>query len=186
MSPLTTNLIQCSDCEAKSYRVHDPMHTFLKIHRPVDMPGPLESEFPIIPILYVIYILRYASSKPSTLFLFADIEIPLGPRQVALLRMHQVTLQVCHMTLLAHGSCLWASKQLIFATSHMHLPSATGICDVSLESGTAVRSVPRTFARIVRCSTPTTALTLSSCSRLLSICKRSGALSYTSANLRRC
>ncbi|KAI0251773.1 hypothetical protein BJV78DRAFT_407146 [Lactifluus subvellereus] len=42
----------CSDCESKSYRVHDPMHTFLKIPRPVDIPGPLESEFPIIPVLY--------------------------------------------------------------------------------------------------------------------------------------
>ncbi|KAH9172965.1 hypothetical protein EDB89DRAFT_2069195 [Lactarius sanguifluus] len=40
------------DCEVKSYRVHDPMHVFLKIPRPVDIPGPLESEFPIIPILY--------------------------------------------------------------------------------------------------------------------------------------
>ncbi|KAI9433568.1 hypothetical protein H4582DRAFT_987905 [Lactarius indigo] len=48
--PSSFNL--CSDCEVKSYRVHDPMHTFLKIHRPVDIPGPLESEFPIIPILY--------------------------------------------------------------------------------------------------------------------------------------
>ncbi|KAH9977511.1 hypothetical protein BJV74DRAFT_888403 [Russula compacta] len=42
----------CSDCEVKSYRVHDPLHTFLKIPRPVDIPGPLESEFPIIPLLY--------------------------------------------------------------------------------------------------------------------------------------
>ena len=84
MLPLTTNLIQCSDCEAKSYRVHDPMHTFLKIHRPVDIPGPLESEFPIIPILYVIYILGYASSNSTTLFLLADIEILLGLRQVAI------------------------------------------------------------------------------------------------------
>ncbi|KAH9056727.1 hypothetical protein EDB87DRAFT_1635118 [Lactarius vividus] len=48
--PSSFNL--CSDCEVKSYRVHDPMHTFLKIPRPVDIPGPLESEFPIIPILY--------------------------------------------------------------------------------------------------------------------------------------
>jgi len=48
--PSSFNL--CSDCETKSFRVHDPMHTFLKIHRPVDIPGPLESEFPIIPILY--------------------------------------------------------------------------------------------------------------------------------------
>ncbi|KAH9056728.1 hypothetical protein EDB87DRAFT_1635124 [Lactarius vividus] len=48
--PSSFNL--CSDCEVKSYRVHDPMHAFLKIPRPVDIPGPLESEFPIIPILY--------------------------------------------------------------------------------------------------------------------------------------
>ncbi|KAH9024596.1 hypothetical protein EDB84DRAFT_430853 [Lactarius hengduanensis] len=48
--PSSFNL--CSDCEVKSYRVHNPMHTFLKIPRPVDMPGPLESELPIIPILY--------------------------------------------------------------------------------------------------------------------------------------
>ena len=79
MSPLTTNLIQCSDCEAKSYRVHDPMHTFLKIHRPVDMPGPLESEFPIIPILYVIYILRYASSNPSATIPLCRYRDPAGP-----------------------------------------------------------------------------------------------------------
>jgi len=44
---------KCSDCEIKSYKVHDPMHLFLKLPRPVDIPGPLESEFPIIPVLYV-------------------------------------------------------------------------------------------------------------------------------------
>ncbi|KAH9072358.1 hypothetical protein EDB83DRAFT_220538 [Lactarius deliciosus] len=48
--PSSFNL--CSDCEVKSYRVHNPMHTFLKLPRPVDIPGPLESELPIIPILY--------------------------------------------------------------------------------------------------------------------------------------
>ncbi|KAI0272304.1 hypothetical protein BC834DRAFT_817427 [Gloeopeniophorella convolvens] len=48
--PKSYNL--CSDCEEKSYRVHDPMHTFIKIPRPVDVTGPLESEFPIIPVLY--------------------------------------------------------------------------------------------------------------------------------------
>ncbi|KAF8493233.1 hypothetical protein F5888DRAFT_1806331 [Russula emetica] len=42
----------CSDCELKSYKVHDPMHVFIKIPRPMDYPGPLESEFPIIPVLY--------------------------------------------------------------------------------------------------------------------------------------
>ncbi|KAH9172964.1 hypothetical protein EDB89DRAFT_2069194 [Lactarius sanguifluus] len=98
----------CSDCEIKSYRVHDPMHTFLKIHRPVDIPGPLESEFPIIPILA-----------------FSDIEIPLDPHQAAPLRTYQVT------------------QQVISATSHMPLLSATGICGVSLASGTAVRSAAK-------------------------------------------
>ncbi|KAH8984040.1 hypothetical protein EDB92DRAFT_1951101 [Lactarius akahatsu] len=48
--PSSFNL--CSDCEVKSYKVHDPMHVFLKVHRPVDIPGPLYSEFPLIPILY--------------------------------------------------------------------------------------------------------------------------------------
>jgi len=42
----------CSDCETKSYKVHDPQHVFLKVPRPVEIPGPLESEFPIIPLLY--------------------------------------------------------------------------------------------------------------------------------------
>jgi len=42
----------CSDCEVKSYKVHDPSHIFIKIPRPVDIPSPLESEFPIIPLLY--------------------------------------------------------------------------------------------------------------------------------------
>ncbi|KAH9967512.1 hypothetical protein BC827DRAFT_1174689 [Russula dissimulans] len=42
----------CSDCEVKSYKVHDPSHVFLKIPRPVDISSPLESEFPIIPLLY--------------------------------------------------------------------------------------------------------------------------------------
>ncbi|KAI0306089.1 hypothetical protein B0F90DRAFT_1695946 [Multifurca ochricompacta] len=48
--PSSFNL--CSACEVKSYKVHDPMHVFLKVPRPVDIPGPLESEFPIIPVLY--------------------------------------------------------------------------------------------------------------------------------------
>ncbi|KAI0299236.1 hypothetical protein BC826DRAFT_996172, partial [Russula brevipes] len=48
--PFSFNL--CSECEVKSWEVHDPMHVFLKIPRPVDIPGPLESESPFIPILY--------------------------------------------------------------------------------------------------------------------------------------
>jgi len=40
----------CSDCELKSYKVHNPMHVFLKIPRPVDYPGPLESDLPIIEV----------------------------------------------------------------------------------------------------------------------------------------
>ncbi|KAF7798026.1 hypothetical protein EIP86_009238 [Pleurotus ostreatoroseus] len=40
----------CAECEAHSYAVHDPMHVFFKLHRPVDIP--LESSTPFIPILY--------------------------------------------------------------------------------------------------------------------------------------
>ncbi len=156
------------------------MHAFLKIPRPVDIPGPLESEFPIIPILFV---LCYASRNSSTLFLLADIEILLDPHQ-AVLRTYQVTPQVWNITLLARvcSSCSSPSKQLIFVTSHMPLRSATGICGVSLASGTAVHSVPRTFAQTARCSTPTIALTFSSYSRLPSLCRRPGTLSHTPAN----
>lgn len=48
--PNSVNL--CSDCELKSYKVHNAMHMFIKIPRPVDYPNPLESDFPIIPVLY--------------------------------------------------------------------------------------------------------------------------------------
>ena len=60
--PLLTNLslplgaryqIKCSDCEVKSYKVHDAMHMFIKLPRPVDVASPLESEFAIIPTLFV-------------------------------------------------------------------------------------------------------------------------------------
>ncbi|KII87495.1 hypothetical protein PLICRDRAFT_55450 [Plicaturopsis crispa FD-325 SS-3] len=40
----------CAACEARSYVVHDPMHLFFKIPRPVDRP--LESAFALLPILY--------------------------------------------------------------------------------------------------------------------------------------
>ncbi|KAF8262637.1 hypothetical protein EI94DRAFT_1788897 [Lactarius quietus] len=48
--PTAYNL--CSDCEVKSYIVHDPMHTFLKLPRVVDIPSSLESESPFLPVLY--------------------------------------------------------------------------------------------------------------------------------------
>ncbi|KAI0686673.1 hypothetical protein BC835DRAFT_1379084 [Cytidiella melzeri] len=38
----------CSDCEAHSYAIHDPMHIFFKLPRPVDKP----IEFDSLPILY--------------------------------------------------------------------------------------------------------------------------------------
>lgn len=127
------------------------MHTFIKIIRPVDIPRPLESEFPIIPILYVTYVWRYASRNSSTQFTLADIGSLLGRRQVAQLRIYRETLLVCFNTGFARSRCAHRRpKQLIFVTSHMPLRSAIGICGVSLESGTAVRSVPRTSAQIVR------------------------------------
>ncbi|RDB23655.1 hypothetical protein Hypma_009170 [Hypsizygus marmoreus] len=47
-SPRAYNL--CQDCEAWSYSLHDPMHVFFKLPRPVQRP--LESSFPMVPVLY--------------------------------------------------------------------------------------------------------------------------------------
>jgi len=48
--PKSFNL--CAGCETQSYAIHDPMHVFFKLPRPVDTP--LESEFPMLPDLYKI------------------------------------------------------------------------------------------------------------------------------------
>ncbi|KAJ3872631.1 hypothetical protein F5051DRAFT_421058 [Lentinula edodes] len=40
----------CSSCEDASYTVHNPMHAFFKLPRPVDLP--IKSSVPIIPQLY--------------------------------------------------------------------------------------------------------------------------------------
>ncbi|KAF8906206.1 hypothetical protein CPB84DRAFT_1770225 [Gymnopilus junonius] len=40
----------CASCEARSYIIHDPMHVFFKLPRPVHQP--LESPFPMLPPLY--------------------------------------------------------------------------------------------------------------------------------------
>ncbi|KAH8120065.1 hypothetical protein DFH11DRAFT_1739314 [Phellopilus nigrolimitatus] len=40
----------CTNCEQRSYLLHDPMHIFFKLPRPVDRP--IESQFAILPILY--------------------------------------------------------------------------------------------------------------------------------------
>lgn len=42
--------IQCSPCDVRSYRVHDPSHVFLKFDRPVDYPIP-PSTAPLLPLL---------------------------------------------------------------------------------------------------------------------------------------
>jgi len=42
--------VQCSICEIRSYKVHDPRHVFFKFERPVDIP--LMSTRPLLPILY--------------------------------------------------------------------------------------------------------------------------------------
>ncbi|KAI0056053.1 hypothetical protein BV25DRAFT_1894599 [Artomyces pyxidatus] len=42
----------CTDCEEKSYQVHDPMHLFVKLPRPLDNLAPLESAKSIVPPLY--------------------------------------------------------------------------------------------------------------------------------------
>jgi hypothetical protein len=40
----------CAVCEIRSHQLHDPMHAFFKIPRPLDKE--IESSFPIVPILY--------------------------------------------------------------------------------------------------------------------------------------
>lgn len=40
---------QCSDCEPWSWRVHNAMHIFIMIPRPVDNPLPLQSATPLLP-----------------------------------------------------------------------------------------------------------------------------------------
>ncbi|EJD07260.1 uncharacterized protein FOMMEDRAFT_137648 [Fomitiporia mediterranea MF3/22] len=40
----------CEKCEPRSYLLHDPMHIFFKLPRPVDRP--IESQFPVVPLLY--------------------------------------------------------------------------------------------------------------------------------------
>ncbi|KAF8311396.1 hypothetical protein DL93DRAFT_2061136 [Clavulina sp. PMI_390] len=46
--PTAYNL--CEDCEGISFTVHDPMHIFIKITRPVDRP--IESAAPLLPPIY--------------------------------------------------------------------------------------------------------------------------------------
>jgi len=40
----------CSDCEPRSYLVHNARHIFFKLPRPVDRP--IDAQYPILPILY--------------------------------------------------------------------------------------------------------------------------------------
>lgn len=160
------------------------MHTFLRIPRRVDIPGPLESEFPILPILYVVHMFfwltRVGKLNPHT---FCRYRSPAGPRPFS--NTPDDPAGISLNSLAPVVSCSLTSKQLIFVTSHMAtLSSATRTWGRSLESGTVVRSAPRTFVQVVRSSMRTTALTLSLFSRLLSMSGRSGELSYTPANPR--
>jgi hypothetical protein len=49
-SDATLNHTQCTSCEPRSYIVHDPMHIFFKLPRPVHRP--LQSAMPFLPSLY--------------------------------------------------------------------------------------------------------------------------------------
>ena len=62
----------------------------------------------------------------------------------------------------------------------MALSSVIRIRGASFGSGTVVHSARRTFAQIVRRSTPTTEVMLSSCSRLLSMSRCSGGVFFVS------
>ncbi|EKM50674.1 uncharacterized protein PHACADRAFT_178406, partial [Phanerochaete carnosa HHB-10118-sp] len=42
----------CTECDARSYAVHDPMHVFFKLPRPLDIP--IDVDGPLLPILYAV------------------------------------------------------------------------------------------------------------------------------------
>ncbi|KAI0299235.1 hypothetical protein BC826DRAFT_996165, partial [Russula brevipes] len=100
--PFSFNL--CSECEVKSWEVHDPMHVFLKIPRPVDIPGPLESESPFIPNLYR----SPAGPTPDTA------EEELDPPAYLRKLVHSYTLCDLHMTRIVGKwyRCAFCAKDL--------------------------------------------------------------------------
>nr|XP_031862268.1 uncharacterized protein CI109_002233 [Kwoniella shandongensis]KAA5529340.1 hypothetical protein CI109_002233 [Kwoniella shandongensis] len=55
----------CSICELRSYRIHNPLHVFLKFDRPVHVP--LISSQPILPILYRQPVGKIPSSALATI-----------------------------------------------------------------------------------------------------------------------
>lgn len=61
------------ECEARSYAVHDPMHIFLKLPRPVDIP--IEVDGQLLPILYAIEYCIFYSMADS----FCSYRVPAGP-----------------------------------------------------------------------------------------------------------
>jgi hypothetical protein len=164
------------------------MHAFLKIPRRVDIPGPLESQSPLIPIVFVIPVFYTPQVVEAHCLYSTAIDLPLDRDEAVLYqsipKVHQLS-----RSLRSSDSCSLTSKQLICVNSSIPRPSATHTRGLSSESGTVARSAPRTrtFAQIVRRSTPTTELTRSSCSRLLSISRRSGGFFSSShyANRRR-
>ena len=165
------------------------MHAFLKLPRPVDIPDPLESESPFIPILFVNFFLGYASTNSQ---LHRRYRYPAGAARGS--ASSSPTLQspsggssadirgdpegnLLIRSCCAVVGCSSTSKQHIFVTSFISLCTATGPGTWeggSLGSGTAVHSAPKTSVQIVRKSTHTTALTLSSWSRLALITRHSG------------
>ena len=148
------------------------MHAFLKIPRRVDIPGPLESEAPLIPIVFVIHTFLHNASRRDSLPIFHSYRSPAGPARdnPALNDPKGMSVISLAPSTVVHQR----PKQHISVNSSMALPSAIRIRGVSLGSGTVVHSARRTFAQIVRRRTPTTELMLSSCSRLLSMSRRFG------------
>ncbi|KIM32725.1 hypothetical protein M408DRAFT_326470 [Serendipita vermifera MAFF 305830] len=52
----------CVNCEARSYRLHDPMHCFFKIPRPVDRK--IQEEEPLVPSLYILAAGEFLDDPP--------------------------------------------------------------------------------------------------------------------------
>src|SRR6266481_4183913 len=56
---------QCSSCESRSYVLHDPMHIFFKLPRPVQRP--LESPTPFLPDLLGFTLLQLFGNRLQSL-----------------------------------------------------------------------------------------------------------------------
>lgn len=73
-NPWLTVVNKCASCEERSHMLHDPMHSFFKLPRPVNRS--LQSTSGFLPKLYVpFFLVRIATSE----HLFYRYKVPAGP-----------------------------------------------------------------------------------------------------------